>query len=477
MKTTKLEKNTMILMIGSILSQVITILVSLVITRLYSVSAIGSWSVYLSLISVISCLVGLKYENAIVLPEKDEDAVNVLLLSVASVGAFSVLAFFIVRSGNADLYAYFERQGIAQVADLIPISLLGAGLFQVFNYWCVRKQQFASVALRNVINSSASGFAEIILGATMVFGQEGVVIGSVAGTLLAGAFIALMSVCKNWRLIKGSISIRRICHNAKRYKKFPLFSTWSALLNQLSSTMATFILAYVFNKEVVGYFSIAQQVLSIPMTFIGNAVGQAFYSETIHAQRANTLDKLLKRVVSLLVGVGFVPMALITICAPELCEFVYGIGWETAGVYIRILMPWLLLVFIVSPITVMFDALQKQKQFLLFNAIIFAMRCIALLVGGKTGNVTITLALYSAVGFIHFVFVGMYILHISKCSFYAMLKTIGETIINISLKYLIVPLILVVVVPLPIAKVAVCVLYGIVFLILEGKRLKNGMGI
>lgn len=467
----KLVKSTVVLMIGSISSQVITAIASLALTRLYSAAAIGTWSVFTSIASIMGCVIALKYENAIVLPEKDEEAINVLvaalLVMTFMLGIMCCLLFMPCEL----LESFWKKQGISSVVGYLPICLLGIGLFQIFNYWCTRKRQFAVITIRNILNSVVSGVLEIVLGIFMVFGQKGVIIGSVIGTVVSGVFIAAYAFFKNCRNILNNINLKTTLQSIYKYRKFPLYSTWGILLNQLSSTIATFALALYFSQETVGYYSIAQQLLTLPMTFIGNSIGQVFYSASIRAIRENKLTKLLLDIIKILVSVGVTPLLLIAVCAPQLCYVVYGPNWNIAGVYARILIPWLLMVFLISPLTVLFDAFGKQKNYMFLNVMVFIARVIVLVIGGESGNVNLTLYMYTLVGIVFFGIVGFYLLMLAKCPIKRTCSMIFITAIRVSIKYLIIPVFMLFFNPPALINVLVCVIMGIIFLFLEGRKI------
>ena len=62
---------------GATIAQIIPVLVSPVITRLYGPADFGLLAVFTSITSIIAVIVCLRYESAIVLASSDEEAANV----------------------------------------------------------------------------------------------------------------------------------------------------------------------------------------------------------------------------------------------------------------------------------------------------------------------------------------------------------------------------------------------------------------
>ena len=78
LKGNRFLKDALTLATGTFLAQIVPLAVSPLLTRIYSPGDFGLFSVYMSLISVLSAVVTGRYEYAIMLPQEDDDAANVL---------------------------------------------------------------------------------------------------------------------------------------------------------------------------------------------------------------------------------------------------------------------------------------------------------------------------------------------------------------------------------------------------------------
>src|SRR6056300_1116690 len=79
------------LMIGSTLAQAIPIAITPVLTRLYTPEDFGLLALFIAMISILSSIVNGQYEQAIILPKKEEDAINIAALSLLIAICFSIL--------------------------------------------------------------------------------------------------------------------------------------------------------------------------------------------------------------------------------------------------------------------------------------------------------------------------------------------------------------------------------------------------
>src|SRR5690606_17674747 len=89
-------RNVGVLAGGAALGQGITLLAAPLLSRLYSPDDFGLLAVYASLLGILSVAANLRYELAIPLPEGDEEAAQVLGLSLAVTVVVSLLAALVV---------------------------------------------------------------------------------------------------------------------------------------------------------------------------------------------------------------------------------------------------------------------------------------------------------------------------------------------------------------------------------------------
>lgn len=79
------------LLTGTVASQVIGVITMPILSRIYGPGAFGILAIFLSVSAVVSMVAALRYEYAIVLPEREEDAHRLRQLSTGLVSVISVL--------------------------------------------------------------------------------------------------------------------------------------------------------------------------------------------------------------------------------------------------------------------------------------------------------------------------------------------------------------------------------------------------
>ena len=205
---------------------------------------------------------------------------------------------------------------------------------------------------------------------------------------------------------------------AIRYKKFPIFTCWANFANTISTQIAPILLVYYFNSTIVGYFSLANMVVLLPIGLIGTATARVFFPKACEEKnRSGSIKNIVREIQQRLISIAMFPMFILMIIGPELFSVILGPQWATSGLYAGILAPWLLLVFIASPLGSIFSVLEKQGIDLGFNILILISRIIVLIIGGLSGDPVVALILYSSTGVIFWGGMNLYLLKISGVSY------------------------------------------------------------
>ena len=398
-KRSSFFSNVLKLVSGTTLAQVITILTAPIISRLFAPEAFGVLNVFTSLIGIISIVICLRYEYAIMLPKDDADAGNLFSLCLAiAFGISAVIGLFLLIFGqnlanllkSPDLYKFFW---------LIPIGLFVQGLFATLNYWNSRTKHFGRLSIARVAASLTTSALPIFLAYLGRANAASLIFSYLAGTFIFTIVLGVQVLKDYGSFLINNIHKSQIVANLKRYRKFPLVDSWSSFINNLSWQLPSLMLLYFFSTTVVGYYALSNRMIVLPMTLIGSAIAQVFYQRSAELRsNPENLSKSVELVFRRLVAIGLFPAVVLGIAGPELFGIVFGVNWVEAGRYAQILSPWMFILFISSPLSTLFATLERQELALIVNSIILASRVIALVIGGLTNNIYFTLVIWSITG-------------------------------------------------------------------------------
>lgn len=383
---------------GTAFAQVLAVIVSPVLTRLYGPEAFGIVAIFMAITGIISVMACLRYEQAIMLPERDEEAINLLGLSLLISATLGLFLLPVLWLGKEPLLRLLNAQVVAAYIWLVPLAVFLSGAFMALNYWNSRTRRFGRLSLAR-INASIS-----TTGAKLGAGLMGYPTGeSLIGAGILGSAISTMVLGGQiWRddhkILLESICPKGMMEGLRRYKKFPIIDSWSELLNSISWQLPVFMLSAFFSPTIVGFYAFCNYVLQLPMSFIGGSISQVFFQRAAEAKANGTLSSLVENVFQVFVTLGLVPLLMLTLIGKEIFIIFFGASWAEAGVYAQILSIWTFFWFISSPLSTVYYVLEKQEFGLKFNLANFITRFLALGIGGLLGDSRISIFLFAISG-------------------------------------------------------------------------------
>lgn len=386
---------------GTTFAQILTILVAPVLTRLYGPEDFGVWALYISITSIINVISCLRYEYSIMLPEKDEEAVNLLGISILAVLAVTCLTVPFIWYFKAQLIDLLNAPEIESYLWLVPPFVFVNGIFLALNHWNSRTKLFKRLSFSRISSSVSTTATQIILG---IIERPPTSAGLIGGSLAGQSVATLVLGGQIWKddrnLIKDSLSWNKIYEGAIRHRNLPLIDSWSALMNSVSWQLPAFLLSAFFTPAIVGFYSLGFRLLQLPMSFIGSAISQVFYQRASRAVSEGTLSVLVENVFRMLVIIGMFPILILTIVGGDVFTVVFGRAWTEAGVYAQILGLWAFVWFISSPLSTIYLVVEEHHFGFSYNFFNLTTRFLSLAIGGILGNARTALILFSASGII-----------------------------------------------------------------------------
>jgi len=394
-----LTTNVFILLVGTTFAQILGIIVSPILTRLYGPETFGLYAIFFSLTSIISVVVCLRYECAIVLPESDHDAANVLALCFLLILIITLCTIPFILFENTYITQLLNAPDLGKFIWLLPLSILFLGITLALNYWNTRTKKFKRLAANRILNSTTTSGTQLGAGFSGYNTAEGLIYGGIFGQFISSFFLAISIFREDYIFIRKSITRQGISDSLKRYRDFALFDSWAELLNTMSWQLPVFLFAIYFSPVIVGFYSLGLRILQTPMSLIGGSLSQVFYPRAVEAKmEGNTLNILVKNFFEVLVVVGLFPCLLLTLIGGDLFSVVFGEQWREAGVFAQILGIWAFFWFISSPLSTLYYVFEKQKDFSYFTIVNLVTRFGSLMIGGILGSVYIALGLFAVSG-------------------------------------------------------------------------------
>ena len=377
-KKSKFIRNVGEMLTGNLAAQTIALLAAPVITRLYPPASFGIMSVIWSMVAVFSVAGCFCYQQAIVLPSKDNDALNLLALSFFAALLSSMVlsgAVFGFKNMLADLIGI---SGKGAYLWFIPATVLLTGWHESLLFVQTRFRLFRIISISAVILALTTAGLKILFGSQF----EPTAFWLLAGNLF-GLFISLIYLLLT---IKGrlkvnikNVSLRVVKRMASEFHKFPRYSMPTALINSLSQNIPIFMFAYYFNQEVVGFYGLANTVLRRPIGVMSQSISKVFLQKSADLnKKGESLHENLKKATIGLAMIGVLPFGILTLAGKWIFSFVFGADWSEAGMYAQILALWLFFGFINPPANQIIIVKQKLRFKFYYDILILLMRILSI---------------------------------------------------------------------------------------------------
>jgi len=406
-------KNVATLFTGTAIAQALPLLLLPVITRLYSKEILGIYFVYASIGFISQIVVSFQFQLAIVLPKEKKDANNLLIINFVIVLAVSLLMFLFLFLFHNFISQFVKQKELLRWLYFMPVSAFLLGIFNAISYYFNREKEYKIISTGKVLKTLSYSVIHITFG-FIGFVKSGLIGGLIVGQLISAVFLFFKLVYNTE--FKFIFNVNELKSLLIKYKDIPLFNTVISFLNMLSNQLPLFLLTRFFNAEAAADYGLANRIVTTPMGLIGQSVGQVFYQEASVIKNQNkTLENIVKTTYKRLFKIGIIPFILLAVFAPFIFKIVFNTEYESSGQITRILIPWLFLMFLNSPLTFIITILNKQKKMIVYDVFLLISRFVALLLGYYFfNNVLVSVIFYSIAGFIFNGILVFYFILISK---------------------------------------------------------------
>ncbi len=344
---------------GTAAAQLVAILLQPFLRRLYTPEEFGAYAVYLSIVGILVTLSTLRYEPAIVQPEKKPEAINLFFVAFYFNLAFSLLLLILVGLFRDGL-AVFLNINASQAWWLLflPASVFMLGTYQTMNYYLIRKKKFRAISINKGVRRVAEGGVQLGLG--QLRWPAGLVVGDVFGHL-ANVVSGLLQLRRaNFKATLHSWALQKKL--VKQYADYPLYSMLPMTLNVFCLMIPTVFINKFYSQEVAGYFDLTRLVLVVPAALLTMSVGQVFLQEVSERKRkGESFLREYRQLLGVLSLLGLAFALILTFFGPKLLGWYAGAPYAESGRYAQILVWSTLARMAVSPLTMVYVGLRKLK--------------------------------------------------------------------------------------------------------------------
>lgn len=379
-------KNVITVAGGTAVSQLIVIAATPLLSRIYGPESFGILAVFISILSIANVISSLRYELAITLPKEDNIAISLIWLIACFLGLSALISLI----GLIIFWELIPLDGAArEVIYLLPLAIIPVGLFNALSFWLIRKKEFKLLSSIRVKQSLLGVIFNILL---FFAGPIGLAAGTVVGRS-AGIFIILtrfnylfpfVSNKKSKNIAKkdsqiasdtGKNSLRlssligKLHKTLVRYRQFPFYSLPSGIIITTANEVPTLLIASFYGLKVVGAIFVIRKILVVPTSLVSNSINQVLRSDAPRLFREGKLSFSLTKVFKKLLISSSAIIIPFSISLYFLLPIVLGVEWSNDSLFAIALVPLVIGIATVSPLSVGFGAAEKLREGLIAQII------------------------------------------------------------------------------------------------------------
>ncbi|MGY1846813.1 lipopolysaccharide biosynthesis protein [Blastococcus sp. SYSU DS1021] len=347
----------MAVVLGSAFGQGVGLLASPILARLFEPADFGVLTVFTAMVAMLASVASGRLEAAIPLPTANRVATALAWAAIVTAFGFSALvAVAWLAVGDAAAHA-LRAESIASLWWLLSIGVFATAASQILTGWLVRLQHYKALGSRAFAHGVTTAGIQVATGA-LALRPVGLLFGVVAGQLAASGGLA----SRDGLLRQPRPSCADMWTAVKRYRRFPMTASWSALLNAAGLHVPLILLSVFYGQAVVGLVGLTVRVLAAPLALLGRSVAQVYQGDLTAKLRskAGGLQVALRAAVVRLIFVSLIPTSAILAFGPDLFAFIFGAPWEESGRYAQLLAVGYAAQLAVSPISPTLLALERQ---------------------------------------------------------------------------------------------------------------------
>lgn len=160
-------KNVLILSSGTFSAQIVLVLLSPVILRVYPPEQIGMFANFTSVVLILGLVSTGRYEHAIILPKTRTKAISILVMVKVIMLLFFILYFVVFFLIGYTPFPVKNNFFSREVLLMIPFAIIFTGILTVFNHYQIREKNY------KILSSNSLLYAIILSGMQIVFGYLG----------------------------------------------------------------------------------------------------------------------------------------------------------------------------------------------------------------------------------------------------------------------------------------------------------------
>ena len=369
-------KNVLTIFSGTTIAQIINLSAIIILQRyFYSPEEYAPFRLFFEFAAVFSSISALRLESGLILERIDHRALSLLRiclrysLVISLIGGITFTFYFINE------IKVFQYEWLLIV--LMPFAIFANGIIQISRQFFTRSKHFLTITTSRVIHSTTGSISQIITG-LLNFNFIGLIVGRLIG-LFSCNLNYVRKYLKNYRWVKKNKGLEK--ELVQKHKNFIWFSSPGVFVGNSINLITLIFFTHYYGEQFSGLLAAAIQYLGLLIMMFSSSFAQVYYNEIAQIKDSNKLLKSYTYWLKRLLMMTLLGWIILVFTPSSLLTMILGEKWSGLMVTIKIISPWMAVMFVASSLSYIFIRLGKQKEVFFFDIFHLLIILFGLLIG------------------------------------------------------------------------------------------------
>ncbi len=355
---------------GNLVAQILNLFVFFGAAHILPVESIGTYFIFIAIVTIIGSSLSFQMHLTLALPRSLKAKIEnlycgilILLMSNALFLLGVIISYFGIDffiNVDIDFKVWYF---------ILPLSSLLFGLNLIGEHFYVANKKYSLITnvkvIRVIIFFSTALFFQYVLSSnySLVLGYIG---GQIAMVIIFYSRMFQIQIRKHF-LKRVDLLLYTYY---KSYIRILVYNSIVSPINIVSNQLPYIFLPILFDKGVTANYGMAFKTLLFPLMLFSQVYGQDFYVNASDVyKKSGSLLKLFYSEMNKLFRLAIIPFIVVFIVSPWFFKTVMGADWIMAGIFTRLILLWMFVNFIKTPLSSLISILHIQKKWLIFELI------------------------------------------------------------------------------------------------------------
>lgn len=340
---------------GYALAQLLLLVTMPLLTRIYSPSSFSVLGYLLALAITVQPLLSWKLNFALPLCRNEKELSTLYQFCLLLVLATSLVLGLIAVACHTLLMRHFSLT--PTLILLFTLTLMGQGWAELLTLFAIKHDRTKHIAQARVARNLCFIAAQLLLAWVVGTSALSLVVASLIGLAINIAWLAKRSPKPrpsriNWPLLSKLL---------RRFYKFPLYSSWPAVINNLATWLPLLVIGSYFGSTYAGWYFVITRLVQMPLGLLQTATSQVLLKSfaDLHLNNESLKPLFIKalKYLALIACLVFLGCLLLS----PLLGWILGQKWHQGGVILFWLAPAFALTFCFSPLSILFGVVNRNE--------------------------------------------------------------------------------------------------------------------